>query len=37
MVSYKALQDYYTLLDQIERTSYVGARLLEAHAEKFEG
>jgi hypothetical protein len=34
MVSYKTLQDFYTLLDRIERTSYVGAVFLEAYAEK---
>jgi hypothetical protein len=32
--SYKTLQDFYTLLDKIERTSYVGALYLEAYAEK---
>jgi hypothetical protein len=32
--SYKTLQDFYSLLDQIERTSYVGALFLEAYAEK---
>jgi hypothetical protein len=34
IVSYKTLQDFYTLLDKIERTSYVGALFLEAYAEK---
>ncbi|KAF2874645.1 hypothetical protein BDV95DRAFT_566664 [Massariosphaeria phaeospora] len=33
IVSYKTLQDFYSLLDQIERTSYVGALFLEAYAE----
>ncbi|KAH5332012.1 hypothetical protein HBI23_072550 [Parastagonospora nodorum] len=32
--SYKTLQDFYSLLDKIERTSYVGALFLEAYAEK---
>jgi hypothetical protein len=32
--SYKSLQDFYSLLDRIERTSYVGAVFLEAYAEK---
>lgn len=32
--SYKTLQDFYTLLDKIERSSYVGALFLEAYAEK---
>jgi hypothetical protein len=32
--SYKSLQDFYCLLDKIERTSYVGALFLEAYAEK---
>jgi hypothetical protein len=32
--SYKSLQDFYSLLDKIERTSYVGALFLEAYAEK---
>lgn len=32
--SYKTLQDLYSLLDKIERTSYVGALFLEAYAEK---
>jgi hypothetical protein len=32
--SYKSLQDFYSLLDNIERTSYVGALFLEAYAEK---
>lgn len=31
--SYETLQDFYTLLDQIERTSPQGARYLEAYAE----
>ncbi|KAF3006612.1 hypothetical protein E8E13_007408 [Curvularia kusanoi] len=34
IVSYKSLQDFYELLDKIERTSYVGAMFLEAYAEK---
>jgi hypothetical protein len=34
IVSYRTLQDFYTLLDKIERTSYVGALYLEAYAEK---
>ncbi|KAH8636448.1 hypothetical protein IG631_08283 [Alternaria alternata] len=34
IVSYRSLQDFYTLLDQIERTSYVGALFLEAYAER---
>ncbi|KAH7383171.1 hypothetical protein BKA66DRAFT_90691 [Pyrenochaeta sp. MPI-SDFR-AT-0127] len=34
IVSYKTLQDFYCLLDRIERTSYVGALFLEAYAEK---
>lgn len=34
IVSYKTLQDFYELLDKIERTSYVGAVFLEAYAEK---
>lgn len=34
IVSYRTLQDFYTLLDQIERTSYVGALFLEAYAER---
>lgn len=33
ITSYKTLQDFYSLLDQIERTSYVGALFLEAYAE----
>jgi len=33
VMSYKTLQDFYSLLDQIERTSYVGARFLEAYAD----
>jgi hypothetical protein len=32
--SYKSLQDFYSLLDKIERTSCVGALFLEAYAEK---
>tara|TARA_R110002003_G_scaffold878_17_gene21815 strand:- start:14117 stop:14875 length:759 start_codon:yes stop_codon:yes gene_type:complete len=32
--SYTSLQDFYSLLDRIERTSYVGAVFLEAYAEK---
>lgn len=34
IVSYKTLQDFYFLLDRIERTSYVGALFLEAYAER---
>ncbi|CAO2655972.1 Nn.00g047750.m01.CDS01 [Neocucurbitaria sp. VM-36] len=34
IMSYKTLQDFYSLLDRIERTSYVGALFLEAYAEK---
>ncbi|KAF9700352.1 hypothetical protein EKO04_001242 [Ascochyta lentis] len=34
IVSYKTLQDFYGLLDKVERTSYVGALFLEAYAEK---
>lgn len=34
IVSYKTLQDFYGLLDKIERTSYVGAIFLEAYAER---
>ncbi|KAJ4371588.1 hypothetical protein N0V83_004807 [Neocucurbitaria cava] len=34
ITSYKTLQDFYSLLDRIERTSYVGALFLEAYAEK---
>jgi hypothetical protein len=34
IASYKTLQDFYGLLDKIERTSYVGAMFLEAYAEK---
>lgn len=34
IVSYKTLQDFYGLLDKIERTSFVGALFLEAYAEK---
>ena len=34
IVSYRSLQDFYTLLDQIERTSYAGALFLEAYAER---
>ncbi|KZM24332.1 hypothetical protein ST47_g4533 [Ascochyta rabiei] len=37
IVSYKTLQDFYGLLDKIERTSYVGAVFLEAYAEKLRG
>ncbi|KAF2193763.1 hypothetical protein K469DRAFT_712573 [Zopfia rhizophila CBS 207.26] len=33
ITSFKTLQDFYSLLDQIERTSYVGAQFLEAYAE----
>jgi hypothetical protein len=32
--SYKTLQDFYSLLDKIERTSYAGVLYLEASAEK---
>ncbi|KAH8730748.1 hypothetical protein GQ44DRAFT_699794 [Phaeosphaeriaceae sp. PMI808] len=35
--SYKSLQDFYSLLDRIERTSYVGAVFLEAYAERLRG
>ncbi|KAF2003688.1 hypothetical protein P154DRAFT_572876 [Amniculicola lignicola CBS 123094] len=31
-VSYKSLQDFYSLFDQMERTSYVGALFPEAYA-----
>lgn len=34
IVSYRTLQDFYSLLDKIERTSYVGAIFLEAYAER---
>ncbi|KAF2130230.1 hypothetical protein P153DRAFT_365860 [Dothidotthia symphoricarpi CBS 119687] len=34
ITSYKTLQDFYSLLDRIERTSHVGALFLEAYAEK---
>jgi hypothetical protein len=34
IVSYITLQEFYSLLDKIERTSYVGALFLEAYAEK---
>jgi hypothetical protein len=34
IVSYKTLQDFYGLLDKIERTSYVSAVFLEAYAER---
>ncbi|KAL1600386.1 hypothetical protein SLS60_006771 [Paraconiothyrium brasiliense] len=34
ILSYKTLPDFYSLLDQIERTSYVGALFLEAYAER---
>jgi hypothetical protein len=34
IVSYRSLQDFYSLLDQIERGSYVGALFLEAYAER---
>jgi hypothetical protein len=34
IVSYKTLPDFYSLLDQIERTSFVGALFLEAYAER---
>lgn len=37
ITSYKTLQDFYSLLDQIERTSYVGALFLEAYAEHLHG
>ncbi|KAF2116282.1 hypothetical protein BDV96DRAFT_599017 [Lophiotrema nucula] len=33
IASYRTLQDFYSLLDKIERSSYVGARFLEAYAE----
>lgn len=36
IISYRSLQDFYTLLDQIERTSYVGALLLESYAERLK-
>ncbi|KAF2642763.1 hypothetical protein P280DRAFT_396460 [Massarina eburnea CBS 473.64] len=36
IVSYKTLQDFYSLLDRIERTSYVGALFLEAYAERLQ-
>lgn len=36
IISFKTLQDFYSLLDQIERTSYVGARFLEAYAERLQ-
>ncbi|KAF2812749.1 uncharacterized protein BDZ99DRAFT_497090 [Mytilinidion resinicola] len=32
-ISFRTIQDFYSLLDQIERTSYVGAMFLEAYAE----
>lgn len=31
--SFRTLQDFYSLLDEIERTSYVGSRYLEMYAE----
>ncbi|KAF1845488.1 uncharacterized protein K460DRAFT_366363 [Cucurbitaria berberidis CBS 394.84] len=34
IMSYQTLQDFYSLLDRIERTSYVAAWFLEAYAEK---
>jgi hypothetical protein len=34
VVNYRSLLDFYALLDQIERTSYVGALFLEAYAEE---
>jgi len=34
ITSFRTLQDFYMLLDQIERTSFVGARFLEAYAER---
>jgi hypothetical protein len=34
IVSYRTRQDFYSLLDRIERTSYVGALFLEAYAER---
>lgn len=37
IVSYKTLRDFYSLLDQIEQTSFVGARFLEAYAERLRG
>lgn len=36
IISYRSLQDFYTLLDQIERTSYVGALFLESYAERLK-
>jgi hypothetical protein len=32
-LSYRTLPEFYSMLDKIERTSYVGARYLEAYAE----
>jgi hypothetical protein len=32
-LSFRTLPEFYSLLDKIERTSYVGARYLEAYAE----
>jgi len=32
-LSYRTLPEFYCMLDKIERTSYVGARYLEAYAE----
>lgn len=34
ITSYKTLQDFYSLLDRIERTSFVGALFLEKYAER---
>lgn len=34
ITSYRTLQDFYSLLDRIEPTSFVGALFLEAYAEK---
>jgi hypothetical protein len=34
IISYRTLQDFYALLDKIERTSHVGALFLEAYAER---
>ncbi|KAF2690094.1 hypothetical protein K458DRAFT_439186 [Lentithecium fluviatile CBS 122367] len=36
ITSYKTLQDFYSLLDRIERTSFVGALFLEAYAERLQ-
>lgn len=32
-LSFRTLSEFYSMLDKIERTSYVGARYLEAYAE----